>query len=235
MSKLMHKVKDAFTGHHGHKSNTGNSETVPEAENASSGAYSQSDTGHYAPQPGDSGAQPSADPYTSGAYDSGENTAAYEARTSGYDSKPSGGHEFQSSYGQEAENRNPAQDEYGSGMTGLGPDSGSRQMESRNTSGVQHVSPGGYNRGSDQVEASDIAGPYSSGTEGRTQQRFGGGGAEGSSSYNTHGTGELSAGANDYSSGGKLDSGRVGANMMGSNMMASDNLRTAGGAQRNYW
>lgn len=216
------------------ESDTGSSGTVPEAENASSGAYSQSDTGHHAPQPGDSGAKPSANPYTSGAYDSGENTAAYEARTSGYDSKPSGGHEFQSSYGQEAENRNPAQDEYGSGMTGLGPDSGSRQREPRDTSGVQHISPDGYNRGSDQVEASDIAGPYSSGMESRTQQRFGGGGAEGSSSYNTHGTGELSAGANDYSSGGKLDSGRVGANMMGSNMMASDNLRTAGGAQRNY-
>ncbi|PYH40582.1 uncharacterized protein BP01DRAFT_208314 [Aspergillus saccharolyticus JOP 1030-1] len=233
MSKFMHKVKDAFTGmHHSHKSSDSQSE--PQSENYGSGAYDPSGTGHDAAHTGSSGAKPSADPYTSGTYGSGENTAAYEAHTGGYDSKPLGSHGSRPEYGYGA-GSTTAHGEYGSAMTDSGMHTGPERFGSSDTGGMHQVEPGSYNRGSSQYEAPDTAGPFSSSaTEGRTQPSFGGGGAEGGSSYNTRGAGEPTAAADDFNSGGKLDSGRLGANMMGSNMMASDNLRSAGGAQRFY-
>ncbi|RAL10377.1 uncharacterized protein BO97DRAFT_407050 [Aspergillus homomorphus CBS 101889] len=237
MSKLMHKVKDAFTGgHHDRKSNTGNPEPNPNAETYSSGDHGQSVTGPHAPHTGGSSAKPSADPYTSGTYKSGETPAAYEAHTSGYDSKPVGGRDSGSGYGYGAGNDNPTKGEFGSGMTGSESHSGPGHVGSGDTGGMHRVDSGSYAHGSARYDTPNVTGTYTSAAEGRAQQSFGGGGAEGGSSYNTpgHHTSGLDTAADDYSYGGKLDSGRVGANMMGSNMMASDNLRSAGGAQRNY-
>ncbi|GKZ83312.1 hypothetical protein AnigIFM56816_008404 [Aspergillus niger] len=97
MSNLMHKVKDALTGHHGNSNSRKGQGNKPSTDNYNSGGAER-----YGPGDGSYSSQPSSDNYSAGDYErrtdtygsgtGGEYGGSYGSQTSSYDYGNTGGY-----------------------------------------------------------------------------------------------------------------------------------------------